>query len=237
MAPLALGFVIALWAAFIHAPREREMGEVQRIFYFHVGAAWNFYVCFFIVFVAGILYLWKRKRIWDQIAASAAEIGLMLTTITLLTGILWARPIWNTWWPWGDPRVTSVLVLWLIYAAYLIFRSSMPDSEKKFKYCAVFGIIGFLDIPVVHMSIRIWRTIHPVVIEGGKMNLAGPMIAALFIAVGAFTILVAVLLCLRLAQRLQSAAAAEMMLEDLSDYEEEDASAGLREAAAGRVSE
>lgn len=211
--PLYPLFVAALYTAFLYAPRERVMGEVQRIFYFHVGAAWcAMYVGFALVFLSGIVYLKTRKRVFDHVGASAAEIGFALTTINLLTGMLWAAdPLgWNTWWPWGDPRVTSVLVLWLIYLAYLIFRSSIPEGEKKYKYAAVFGIVGFLNVPIVTVSIRIWRTIHPVVITMTEMRLEGRMIVALFTAVVAFTFLFVVLFCLRFSQRLQAAAADEI---------------------------
>lgn len=213
-APLYVLFVLALYMAFIYAPTERVMGQVQRIFYFHVGAAWNaMYVCFLLVFLSGFIYLIRRKRIWDQVAASAAEIGLAFTTITLITGIFWARPIWNTWWPWGDPRVTSVLAMWLVYMAYMIFRSNLEEGEKKYKYCAVFGIIGFINVPIVWVSIRIWRTIHPVVFTMDEMKLESEMVAALMVSLAAFTLLFVFVFCLRLAMRLHAGATAEMLQE------------------------
>ncbi|HSR52910.1 MAG TPA: cytochrome c biogenesis protein [Acidobacteriota bacterium] len=213
--PAFLLILAALYMAFIYAPRERQMGEVQRIFYFHIGAAWNALgVCFLAVFIAGILYLWKKRRIWDHVGASFVEIGLAYTTINLTTGMFWARPVWNTWWPWGDPRVTLMLVLWLIYVAYMIFRSTMPDGEKKYKYCAVFGIIGFLDVPLVYVSIHIWRTIHPKVITSEGMALETPMIMALFTSMAAFTALTALLFCLRMAMRLQRTVVLERLYEE-----------------------
>ena len=130
-----------------------------------------------------------------------------------MSGIFWARPIWGTWWPFGDPRVTTTLALWLIYMAYLLFRSNLPDSEKKYKYCAVFGIIGFINVPIVTISIRIWRTIHPVVITMEKMDLETEMIAALMTALAAFTALFAFLFCLRLAMRLDAVVAKELLQE------------------------
>jgi ABC-type transport system involved in cytochrome c biogenesis permease subunit len=111
--PLYFLMVVALYGAFLYAPTEREMGEVQRIFYFHVGAAWNCFLAFFGVFLGGVGYLITRKRIWDHLAASCVEVGVVFTTIVLTTGPIWARPIWNTWWPWGDPRVMTTMVLWL----------------------------------------------------------------------------------------------------------------------------
>lgn len=202
--------VAALYGAFLYAPRERVMGEVQRIFYFHLGSAWNCFLAFFAVALAGVLYLVTRNEFWDHVAAASAEIGIVFATIVLATGSIWARPIWNTWWPWGDPRVTTMLVLWLIYVAYLILRSSLPDGEKKFKLCAVFGIIGFLDVPIVWMSIRWWRTIHPVVIASSGGGLAPKMVHALMIAVPAFTVLYLTALLLRTAMHLHQGVAREL---------------------------
>jgi len=208
--PLYVLGVVALWAAFIHAPTEREMGEVQRILYFHVGAAWTAFFAFFVVFVAGIIYLWRRRLFWDEFAAASAEIGVVFTTIVLATGPIWARPIWNTWWPWGDPRVTTTLVLWLIYVAYFILRSSLPEGEKRARFAAVFGIIGFIDVPIVFLSIRWWRTIHPVLIDRTGAKMEPEMLQALMISVVAFTFLYFALLFLRTAMRLQHYAAEEM---------------------------
>jgi len=210
LGPLYLVGLIAIWAAFVHAPTEKEMGEVQRIFYFHVGAAWTGFLAFFVVFIAGIIYLIKRNLFWDELAASAAEIGVIFTTIVLTTGPIWARPIWNTWWPWGDPRVMTTLVLWLIYVAYLILRSSLAEGDKRARFAAVFGIIGFIDVPIVWLSIRWWRTIHPVVITRTGARLAPEMFQAMMIAVVAFTVLFATLLFFRTAMRLQDNAAEEL---------------------------
>jgi heme exporter protein C len=209
--PLYILGVVALWAAFIHAPTERVMGEVQRIFYFHVGAAWNSFLAFFMVFLAGVLYLWRRNLYWDELGAASAEIGVVFTTIVLTTGPIWARPIWNTWWPWGDPRVTTTLVLWLIYVAYFILRSSLPEGEKRARFTAVFGIIGFIDVPIVFLSIRWWRTIHPIVITRTGARLEPEMFQAMMIAVVAFTFLYFALLFLRTAMRLQDNATEEMV--------------------------
>ena len=200
--PLYVLMVVALYGAFLYAPTEREMGEVQRLFYFHVGAAWNCFLAFFGVFVAGVGYLITRKRSWDHLGAACAEVGVVFTTIVLTTGPIWARPIWNTWWPWGDPRVMTTAVLWLIYVAYLMLRSSVPEGETKYKYCAVFGIIGFLDVPIVWFSIRWWRTIHPVVITSSGADLETEMIHALIVSVVAMTVLLVTLVMLRMAMRL-----------------------------------
>ena len=208
--PLYFLMVVALYGAFLYAPTEREMGEVQRIFYFHVGAAWNCFLACFGVFLGGVGYLITRKQSWDHLAASCTEVGVVFTTIVLVTGPIWARPIWNTWWPWGDPRVMTTMVLWLIYVAYLMLRSSLPEGETKYKYCAVFGIIGFLDVPIVWFSIRWWRTIHPVVITSSGAELEPEMIHALFVSVIAMTVLCVTLVMLRMAMRLNSSMAEEL---------------------------
>lgn len=208
--PLYLLMVLALYGTFLYAPTEREMGEVQRIFYFHVGAAWNCFVAFLGVFLGGVGYLITRRQSWDHLAAACAEVGVVFTTIVLTTGPIWARPIWNTWWPWGDPRVMTTMVLWLIYVAYLMLRSSLPEGETKYKYCAVFGIIGFLDVPIVWFSIRWWRTIHPVVITSSGADLETEMIHTLIVSVIAMTVLLVTLVMLRVAMRLNGTVAEEL---------------------------
>lgn len=211
--PLYLLMVAALYGALLYAPTESEMGEVQRIFYFHMGAAWNAFLAFFGVLLGGLLYLITRKQSWDHLAASCAEIGVVFTTIVLLTGSVWARPIWNTWWAWGDPRVMTTMVLWLIYVAYFLLRSSLPEGETKYKYCAVFGIIGFLDVPIVWLSIRWWRTIHPVVITSSGAQLEPEMINALIVSVITMTVLGVTLVMLRMAMRLNCSMAEELVQE------------------------
>ncbi|MEE2839563.1 MAG: cytochrome c biogenesis protein CcsA [Acidobacteriota bacterium] len=208
--PLYLLVAAALYGAFLYAPTEREMGDVQRIFYFHMGTAWNSFLTFFAVFVAGIAYLITRKSKWDRLGAACAEVGMVFTTIVMVTGSIWAKPIWNTWWAWGDPRLMSYMVLWLMYAAYFILRSSLPDGDKKYKFSAVFGIIAFLDVPIVWMSIRWWRTIHPVVITSSGAELAAEMIHALMVSLIAMTVLGVTLVALRTAMRLNSSLADEV---------------------------
>lgn len=194
-----ISMLLALYGAFVYAPTERVMGPVQRIFYVHVGLAWNAFLAFFVVFLYSLLYLVRGRRRDDMVAACSAEVGLIFTTLVLVTGPLWARPVWNTWWPWGDPRLTTTLVLWLIYLAYMVLRSQMEESEQKYKFAAVLGIVGFLDVPIVWMSIRWWtRTLHPVVIRSGEVRLEPRMFHALLIAVVAFGLLYLYLLQLRL---------------------------------------
>lgn len=190
--------IVALGAVFIFVPTERIMGIVQRIFYFHVSSAWLAFVAFAVVFVASILFLWKRKEKWDIVALSSAEIGVIFTTLVLLTGPLWAKPIWNAWWTW-DPRLSTTVVLWFIYISYLMLRALTVGEEKGARVAAVFGIIGFVDVPIVFMSIRWWRTIHPVVITTRDIGLAPQMIITVIVSIIAFTFLYIWLLSLRIA--------------------------------------
>lgn len=194
--------VLALYCAFLYAPREAVMGEVQRIFYFHFSAGWLSFLAFFVLFVFSIVYLATGVKKYDTWASASAEIGVIFSTLVLVTGPLWARPVWNTWWTW-DPRLTTFLMLWLLYVAYLLLRANMEESDKKYQISAILGIIAFIDVPITFMSIRWWRTIHPVVITSKSMNLESKMKVAMFVAVGAFTLFYAVLLDLRVRQKNQ----------------------------------
>jgi len=191
-----LAMLAAIYAALLYAPTERVMGPLQRIFYFHVPTAAVAFLGFAVAFVASIAYLASGRRNWDALAYSAAEIGEVFASLVLLTGMLWARAAWNTWWTW-DPRLTTTLVLWLIYAGYLILRGSVEDEVRRARYAAVLGIIGFVDVPVVFMAIRWWRTIHPVVFEASGVNLEPSMLTAFLVSLAAFVILFVTLLVLR----------------------------------------
>lgn len=151
---------LALYMAFIYAPTEAFMGDVQRIMYVHVPAAFAGYLGFLIVFVSGILFLRSAHSRWDVLAEAAAEVGILFTTITLLTGSIWARQVWGWWWTW-DPRLTTTLVLWFVFVAYLVLRQAIDDPERGARFAAVFGIIGFLNVPLVNLSVTWWRSIHP----------------------------------------------------------------------------
>ncbi len=143
--------------------------EACRIFYFHVPLAWVAFLAFFIVFLASILYLRTAQPQYDSIALSAAEVGVVFTTLVLVTGSIWARPVWGTWWSW-DARLTTTLVLWFIYMGYLMLRSYISDERRAARFSAVVGIVGFLDVPIVYQSVVWWRTLHPgptVFAEGG----------------------------------------------------------------------
>ncbi len=182
----------ALYLVFKWVPTEASMGIVQRIFYFHVPVAWVAFLAFFVVFVTSIMYLWRKDERWDAVAHSSAEIGLVFTTLVLITGSIWAKPIWGVWWVW-EPRLTTALVLWLIYMAYMVVRAYSANAQRGARFAAVVGIVGFLDVPVVALAISLWRTQHPspVVFSGG---LAPPMLATLLVSLAAFTSLYVLLL-------------------------------------------
>lgn len=182
---------------FFYAPTERDMGDIQRIFYFHVPLAWIAFLAFFIVALCGALYLWKREPKWDAIAHSSAEIGVLFTTLVLITGPLWARPVWGSWWEW-EARLTSSLVLWMIYLAYLLVRGYAGEEERGARFAAVLGIIGFLDVPLVYLSVNLWRTQHPPELVS---DLGGAMLLTLVVSLAAFTVLFIVLLRERTALR------------------------------------
>ncbi|MDZ7723839.1 MAG: cytochrome c biogenesis protein CcsA [candidate division KSB1 bacterium] len=189
---------VALYMVFFFAPTEQSMGHIQRIFYFHVPSAWTAFLSFFIVCVSGILYLKSRCFKWDYLAHAAAEIGVLFITLVLLSGPLWARPVWNTWWTW-DARLTTSFVLWLLYISYLLLRRFIEEPQRRAQFAAVFGIVGFLDVPLVYMSIRWWRTLHPgAVIGGGEDSGLHPhMLITLLVSLVAFTMLFITLVLLR----------------------------------------
>lgn len=189
--------VLAMGLIFFYARLETVMKEAQKIFYFHVSSAWIAFLAFFILFVASILYLVKNDRKWDRLALSSGEIGVLFTTVNLLTGSIWARFAWGTWWTW-DPRLSTTLILWFIYVAYFILRNSVAESERGARFCAIYGIVGFTDVPIVWMAIRWWpRTIHPKVISGEGINLDPTMIHTLIVTFIAFTFLFFFLLSYR----------------------------------------
>lgn len=204
-------FVVALYLVFIYVPTEATMGIVQRIFYFHVPLAWVAFLAFFIVFIGSIRYLWKRDSKWDVIASSSAEVGLIFTTLFLVTGSIWAKAIWGVWWTWS-PRLTAALVLWFIYIAYVAVRSYTSDEERGARFAAVVGVVGFIDVPITILAITLWRTQHPgpVIFEGG---LAPPMLLTLMVCLAAFTILYYLLLTRRVAMK-----KAEGEIRRLKDY-------------------
>jgi heme exporter protein C len=157
----AVGLMLLAGAAiFFYAPTDYLQGVVQRIFYLHVSSAIAAYGCFAVVLVGGIVYLRNEALEADRVARAGAIVGVVFTTVTLVMGMLWAKPIWNTYWTW-DARLTSTLVLWIIYAGYLLVRRMADPGRQAARLAAVVGIFGFIDVPIVHFSVTWWRTQHP----------------------------------------------------------------------------
>ena len=209
----ALLLLAATAMVFLYAPREATMGEVQRIFYFHVPAAWVSMLAFGVTFVAGIAYLRGGDAKWDRLGRSSVEIGLVFTVMATASGSIWARPAWNTWWTW-DPRLVTYTIMALLYVAYLMLRQSIEDPDRQMRFAAVYGIIAFVSVPITFLSIRWWRTIHPVVIGSGSVTAEGgfdmtaPMRVTFFFSLFTFTLFYVTLLwnrarLARLAERVE----------------------------------
>lgn len=213
----AIAILVALGMVFIYAPREATMGDVQRIFYFHVSSAWVGFFAFLVAFLAGIVYLVRGERRWDVLASSSVEVGLTFITMAVVTGSLWARPVWGTYWTW-EPRLTISAVQLLIYVAYLMLRAAIEAPERRARFAAVYGIVAFVTVPLSWFAIRWWRTIHPDILTGGEgMAITPRMVHTLLVSLAAFTLLYATLLRSRM--RLERA---------------RDALADLRQRAAGQ---
>ena len=191
--------VASLYLVFIYVPTEATMGIVQRIFYLMVPMGWLALLAFLVVFIGSILYLTKRESKWDILAYSAAEVGLVFTTLALITGSIWAKPIWGVWWTW-DPRLTATLVLWLIYVAYFVVRSFAAEESRGARFAAVVGIVGFVDIPIIAMATTLWRGVHPplVIFQEG---IAPEMLLTILVSIAAFTALYALLLRQRVSMK------------------------------------
>lgn len=202
---VAVGVYLAVaWApTAVNLPTEAEQ-MAQRIFYFHVAAGWVGYLAFGVTAVASILYLLKRERRFDHVAVSSAEIGVVFTAANLVSGSVWARPTWGTWWSWDDPRLTLAAIVLLVYVAYLMLRNAIDDPERRARLAAIYGIVGFLSVPLSFISVRIWRTIHPAVIGTGSetsqggFDMSGNMVVVLLFSIFTFSLLYAVLLHYRL---------------------------------------
>jgi heme exporter protein C len=172
--------IAAAYASFFIAPEERTMGLIQRIFYFHVASAWSGFTAFFLCFLGNLLYVWKRDQKYDWLAVSGAEVGLAFTTVVLITGPIWAHPVWGIWWTW-DARLTSTFVLWLLYVSYLLLRTLVDEPDRRALLSSLFGIFAFLDVPLVFGAIRWWRTQHPQpVIMGGQGSGLDPTMKSVF---------------------------------------------------------
>jgi len=184
---------------FFYAPTEAVMGDVQRVFYFHVAAGWVGMLSFLVAAVAGIFYLLRGDRRWDIAGLAAVEIGIVFILINIVTGSIWARPIWNTWWTW-DPRLTTATVMELIYLAYLMLRQGIEDPDRRARFGSVYAIVGFLSVPLTFFSARLFRTIHPVVIgtndpsAQGQFNMTPKMLQTFMFSLLTFTFVFADLL-------------------------------------------
>lgn len=170
-------------------PPDAAQGDVQRIMYIHVPSAWLAYVAFFVTLVGSVLYLVRRDLRFDRFAAASAEVGLVFTGLTLVTGSIWGKATWGKWWDW-DPRLTTTAILFVIYAGYLLLRQSLVDRDRRARLGAVFGIIGFANVPIVHFSVLWWRGLHqpPTVIRPGDPSIDHVLLAELLASVVSFTL-------------------------------------------------
>ena len=193
-----LGLSAAFLLVIFYAPIELTMGNVQKVFYFHVAAGWTGMLGFFVATIAAIAHLKTGNLKWDTASLSGVEIGMVFMALCIISGSIWARPVWNTWWTW-DPRLTTALVMELIYAAYLLLRGGLDDSVRRARLSAVYAIVGFSSVPLTFISIRIFRTIHPVIVGSADPSLTGSfamtarMQTVFFGSLAAFSILFAAL--------------------------------------------
>jgi len=187
--------LLAAGAIFLYAPSDALQGPEQRIFYLHVSSAIAAFACFAVVLIGGIVYLRNESLAADRLARSGALVGVVFTTVTLVMGMLWARPVWNTWWTW-DARLTSTLVLWIIYAGYLLVRQLAEPGRQAARIGAVVGIFGFIDVPIVYFSVSWWRTLHPgsVIVRNA---LPPEMLATFLFTMACTLVLAAVMVAIR----------------------------------------
>ena len=194
-----LMILTAAYLVFFYAPVEVMMGLVQKVFYFHVATAWVGMLGFMVAAIAGVVYLRKGDLAWDIVGNGAVEISLIFFLTAIILGSIWARPIWNTWWTW-EPRLTTAAIVELIYAAYLLLRQGVDDPERRARFAAIYAIFGFFSVPLTFLSIRLLRTIHPVVIGSaeaasqGGFNMDSPMKLTFFFSLAAFSVFFADLL-------------------------------------------
>ena len=194
----ALGMVLLMLMVFVIIPEERTQGFVQKIFYVHVPCAWVAFLAFGVTGVLGGRYLFTRDMRHDRLAAASAEVGLIYVTLVVITGPLWARPVWGIFWTW-DLRLTTTFILWLMFLAYGILRRSVGDPERRATLSAVVGLVGFLDVPMVYMANRIRASQHPSPVVGGgeDSGLAPEFLATLLIGIAVFTLMYVLILRLR----------------------------------------
>ena len=198
----AIGLAAGQWFIFAYAPVEQTMGPIQKIFYIHLPLSWWALVSFFVVFICSAGYLAKRRESFDLAARAAAEIGVVFTSLCLITGIIWGRRSWGVWWTW-DPRLSTALVMWFVYVAYLIMGSLAASQQRKALVRSVLGIVAFLDVPLVFLSARMWRSVHPAVFASREGGLEPEMKLTVFVCVGAMGLLWLGLFLLRKTQLTQ----------------------------------
>lgn len=189
-----LVLIVAAYLALVFAPKELVMGDVQRVFYFHIGTAWTALLGFILAAVFSVIYLITKDLKWDRLQVAAIEVSLVFFLITIVLGSIWARPAWNTWWTW-DPRLTTAAVTELIYIAYFMLRQGIDDPDRRARFGAVYALLGGISAPITFFAIRLFRTIHPVVIGGanaaaqGGFNMTADMKVAFFFGLFAFTVI------------------------------------------------
>jgi heme exporter protein C len=196
---LLVGMFISLYLIFVFAPpavnpTNNQPWYEQKIFYVHVSSAWTGFLAFFVVASASIIFLRKESHLADVVAQVSAEIGVIFTTLTLISGPLWAKSFWGKYWDWSEPRLVTALILWFLYVGYLILRSSVGEDIRRARFAAVFGIIAFLDVPIVFLSVRWYRASHPPLLVFEPGGLDPQMKVAFFFTLFVFTILYVVLL-------------------------------------------
>jgi len=197
--PLSIAAAAAIAVTYIRAifftPFEALQGPAQKILYVHAPAAWVAFMAFGLVALASTLYLWLREDRLDRIAEASAEVGVVFTTVVLTTGPLWGKPVWGAYWTW-DARLTLTLFLWFVYVAYLVLRGAIDDKDMRARYSAVLGILGALLIPFIHLSVYLFRTLHPrpILMKPGAPSLPGEMLTTLLLAFASFTLLYVALL-------------------------------------------
>ena len=193
-----IGALLAVVAVYVRViwftPVELRQGAAQKIFYSHLPAALAAFLAFGLVAVAGLLYLWLRDERLDRFAESSAEVGVVFTTVVLVTGPLWGKPVWGTWWTW-DARLTSTLFLWFIYVGYLVLRGAIDSPTLRARYSAILGALGALLIPFIHLSVYMFRTLHPrpIILKPDRPSLPSEMLTTMMLALAAFTLLYAAL--------------------------------------------
>jgi heme exporter protein C len=183
-----LAVLAGLYLAFFYAPPDALQGDVQRIMYIHVPTAWVAFFAFFVVFLASIVYLWKRLPEADRLAYASAEIGVLFTALTLIDGSIWGKPTWGTWWTW-DARLTTTAILFVIYVGYLMLRSFIDEPERRARLSALVGIVGFIDVPIIYVSVLWFRTLHqPPSIQRDGVSMPDFMLFTLLFNFGAYTL-------------------------------------------------